>query len=333
MGRFISEDPVGANLVYGYSSNNPINRIDPTGCIDYSSEINWDDDLDGYRESNYLPGDPSPTAPDSGGSDGSEDSGLDNGQKDDKKDEVKNENDKPNVEVVKSEKEKQLEMAKQRFEDQRDMLENQLRNTPYNSELYNKLAEEYIKTNNAIKVIDDILNQSSKGFDYNWTGKNVTSEFKSKVLEISNKLKIDPDDLMAIMAFESGFDPSIRNKTSGATGLIQFMSSTAKKLGTTTDKLAQMSAVQQLDYVYEYLKGYTGKMNNVQDAYMAVFMPIAVGKSNDFVIGIKGSTDKIGNVSYGSVYSQNSILDINKDGKITKEEAASLVEKTMNRYK
>lgn len=138
---------------------------------------------------------------------------------------------------------------------------------------------------------------------------------------------------MAIMAFESGFDPSIRNKTSGATGLIQFMSSTAKKLGTTTDKLAQMSAVQQLDYVYEYLKGYTGKMNNVQDAYMAVFMPIAVGKSNDFVIGIKGSTDKIGNVSYGSVYSQNSILDINKDGKITKEEAASLVEKTMNRYK
>ena len=72
LGRFISEDPVGANLLYGYSSNNPINRIDPTGCIDYSSEINWDDDLDGYRESNYLPGDPSPSVPDMGGSEGSE---------------------------------------------------------------------------------------------------------------------------------------------------------------------------------------------------------------------------------------------------------------------
>ena len=120
--------------------------------------------MDGYRESNYLPGDPPPTAPDSGGSDDSGDSGLDNGKKDDKKDEAKNKNDKPNVEVVKTEKEKQLEMAKQRFEDQRDILENQLRNTPYNSQLWNELAKEYIKTNNAIKVIDDILNQSSKGF-------------------------------------------------------------------------------------------------------------------------------------------------------------------------
>jgi hypothetical protein len=183
-------------------------------------------------------------------------------------------------------------------------------------------------TKKAIMYINNQL-----GFDYNWTGEHVTPEFKSKVLEISNKLQMDPDDLMAIMAFESGFDPSRRNKTSGATGLIQFMDFTAKDLGTTTDELAEMSAVEQLDYVYEYLKDYTGKMNNIQDAYMAVFMPIAVDKSNDFVVGIKGSTDKIGNVSHGSVYSQNSGLDTNKDGKITKEEAASLVEKTKNRYK
>lgn len=195
------------------------------------------------------------------------------------------------------------------------------------------LLGEMAKYAQEIVNINFTLSLSNKGFDYNWTGKNVTSEFKSKVIEISNKLKMDPDDLMAIMAFESGFDPSSRNKTSGATGLIQFMSSTAKKLGTTLDELAQMSAVQQLDYVYEYLKPYRGEMDNVQDAYMAVFMPIAIGKSNDFVVGIKGSTDIIGNVTYGSVYSQNSGLDTNNDGKITKEEATSLVEKTMNRYK
>lgn len=181
-----------------------------------------------------------------------------------------------------------------------------------------------------LNIFEQTLNAM---FKYNWIGENVTSDFKLKVLDISNKLKMDPDDLMAIMAFESGFSPSIRNKVSGATGLIQFMGSTAKGLGTTTDDLTEMSAVEQLDYVYKYFKPYAGKIHNIQDAYMAVFMPIAVGKSNDFVLGIKESTDKLDGISYGLIYKQNSGLDINRDGKITKEEAASCVVTTRNRYK
>jgi hypothetical protein len=56
---------------------------------------------------------------------------------------------------------------------------------------------------------------------------------------------------MAAMAFETGetFSPSIKNKASGATGLIQFMRSTAKGSGTTTAALAEMTAVDQLDFV------------------------------------------------------------------------------------
>lgn len=129
------------------------------------------------------------------------------------------------------------------------------------------------------------------GFNYNWTGKNITPDFTSKVLNISKELRIDPDDL------------------------------------------AKMSAVEQLDYVYKYFKPYTGKIHNIQDAYMVVFMPIAVGKSNDFILGIKDSSEKLGGISYGLIYKQNSGLDINKDGKITKEEAASCVVNTRNRYK
>ena len=66
-------------------------------------------------------------------------------------------------------------------------------------------------------------------FKWNWTGKHVTPEFKDKVVEISKKLQIEPDDLMAVMAFESGIDPTTTNSI-GATGLIQFMPSTAKEL-------------------------------------------------------------------------------------------------------
>ena len=60
---------------------------------------------------------------------------------------------------------------------------------------------------------------------------NTSEAFRRKVLEIADRLLIDPNFLMAIMSFESGatFDPNIKNAAgSGATGLIQFMPSTAK---------------------------------------------------------------------------------------------------------
>ncbi|WP_207659192.1 transglycosylase SLT domain-containing protein [Anaerobacterium chartisolvens] len=177
--------------------------------------------------------------------------------------------------------------------------------------------------------------KTNDGFAYEWTGTHVTPEFKAKVLEICAKLKMNPDDLMAVMAFESGgINPAAVNKDSGATGLIQFMPSTARSLETTTEALAKMSDVEQLDYVYQYLEPYTGKLNTVQDAYMAVFMPIAVGKSNDFVLGIKDSKEELAKgLSYGIVYKQNAGLDKNGDGIITKEEAAQKVVDKRNTYK
>ncbi|QUI21368.1 N-acetylmuramoyl-L-alanine amidase [Vallitalea pronyensis] len=181
----------------------------------------------------------------------------------------------------------------------------------------------------------DTASTFEDGFHYNWYGEHVDRTFKEKVVNIAEKLKMHPDDLMAIMAFESGFDPAVSNKYSNATGLIQFMPSTAKELGTSIEELATMSAVEQLDYVYAYCKPYSGKIQNIYDAYMMVFMPIAVGKSNDFQLGIKDSTTCFQgtSLSKGKVYQQNSGLDINKDGIITKAEAAQMVINTRNRYK
>ena len=333
LGRFISEDPVAdpnnPNL-YSYGANNPLRFTDPTGLhvdnTDY--DISYPDAF--FDDPSSQPGYVS-DGPDGGWdptSDSSSDSSSDNNKKDEKKDEAKKENDKPNVEKGKTETEKQLEMERERCKSIYESLRIQ-----YEITKDPNLLGEMAKYAQEIVNINFTLSLSDKKFDYKWTGKNVTPEFKSKVIEISNKLGMDPDDLMAIMAFESGFDPFRSNKTSGATGLIQFMDFTAKDLGTTLEELAKMSAVDQLDYVYEYLKDYTGKMDDIGNAYMAVFMPIGIGKSGDFALGIKGSTDKVGNTTYGAVYSQNIGLDTNKDGKITKEEAVSFVEKTRDRYK
>ena len=56
-------------------------------------------------------------------------------------------------------------------------------------------------------------------------GRKVSKEFKKKLLQITTTLGMDPSHLMAAIAFETGksFSPSIQNKTSSATGLIQFM--------------------------------------------------------------------------------------------------------------
>lgn len=151
-----------------------------------------------------------------------------------------------------------------------------------------------------------------------WAAK-VSSEFARKAIAIANELGSDPNHFMACMAFESGetFSPSIVNHVSGATGLIQFMRPTARSLGTTTTALAGMSAEDQLDYVRAYFKPYRGKLKTLDDFYMAILWPAAVGKPSSYVL-FDGSKDKT-----RKAYSQNKGLDANKDGLVTKSEAAA----------
>ena len=150
------------------------------------------------------------------------------------------------------------------------------------------------------------------GFAYKWTGKYVTQEFLSKVLSIASKLRCNPDDLMTDMAFESGLSPYAQNASSGATGLIQFMSATASAMGTTTAKLLTMTAVQQLDYVYNYLQRFAGQLNSTGNVVVAVLWPAAVGQPDSYVLFTQG----------GSAYAGNAGLDLNHDGAVTKGEAA-----------
>jgi len=166
-------------------------------------------------------------------------------------------------------------------------------------------------------------------FKYDWTKEGldsseyVTPEFLNKVAEISNELEIDPDNLMAVMIYESWCNPALKNSAgSSGTGLIQFMSPTAKELGTTIEELAQMSAVDQLDYVYKHYEPFKGKMKDLGDVYMVTLYQEAVGEDNDYAVFIKG--DK----NYGS----NDGLDYNHDGIVTREEAINAVIERRNLY-
>lgn len=148
------------------------------------------------------------------------------------------------------------------------------------------------------------------------------AEFCTKLQNICDKLHISAEWLLAVMYVESRINPYAVNKYSGATGLIQFMPATAKSLGTTTAELLNMTAVDQLDYVYLYLKPYTGKMHSLMDVYFAIFFPAAIGKPSDYVL----QTSKL---SAGLIASQNAGYDINSDGEITVAEVESKIYKIL----
>ncbi len=146
-------------------------------------------------------------------------------------------------------------------------------------------------------------------------GSKVSSTFKERVLWIADELGCSPDHLMACMAWESGesFSPSKKNMAgSGATGLIQFMPSTARGLGTTTQKLAAMTAEDQLRFVWEYFKPYKGRLTNLGDIYMAILWPKAVGRPDHFVLFDRAKTP--------TTFRQNAGLDVNHDGLVTRAE-------------
>jgi hypothetical protein len=134
-----------------------------------------------------------------------------------------------------------------------------------------------------------------------------------------------PDWLPACMAFETmeSFRPDIRplrngKRLSSAVGLIQFLEGTAKRLGTTTAALAAMSAERQFDYVWRYFRDTVrerGPIRSLEDCYMAIHWPAAVGKPDDATMYLRGS----------DAYAANAGLDLDGDHVITKAEAGSLI--------
>jgi RHS repeat-associated protein len=195
----------------------------------------------------------------------------------------------------------------------------------------------------------------------------VNADFKHKTLEIAYDLNVDPNHLMSVMAFESGetFSPSVQNYGgANAYGLIQFMDVSLKDInktfGTemTTDKIKDLTAVEQLEYVkYQFLMWQNrGKsFSDVTDFYLAVFSPKFIGKSDSYtmykkktkmieqaVIDKKTGKPKLDvktgkeimeevEVVVKNAYFMNKGLDSNNDGKITKGEAGVKVKNKLSR--
>lgn len=150
--------------------------------------------------------------------------------------------------------------------------------------------------------------------------------FCARLEEIAQHLNCDPTDLLGMMNSESGIDPTAVNGSSGATGLIQFMPSTAEGLGTTTEALRNMSAIEQLDYVEKFFDGNlrmagipSGQRLEAGTLYALVFLPAC---ANNEVLTYRGD-------GHGW-YEANSGLDTDGNGDIS---ISDLTVRVQNKYK
>lgn len=201
-----------------------------------------------------------------------------------------------------------------------------------------------------------------KKYDLIW-GAKVSCEFRKKVVQICEELW--PNDvgnmannLMAVFQWESGgtFKSGVPNQAgSGGTGLIQFMPDTAKSLlgkkeitiEYTSDfwgkslkrvkEFADMTELEQLDYVKEQFMGLKGKELEFIDFYLQVLFPASSGKKDHIVFA--ESLEKLTTRTTESdklkalrvkAYAQNKGLDKNNDGVIWKSEIKKQVQKYLS---
>ncbi len=184
-------------------------------------------------------------------------------------------------------------------------------------EVYNPLPNSFAQsfpTTTTLPIPEELL---TKKVQQDLENNKYNQAFLTKVNTISSELNINPAHLIAVMRFESGFKPCAKNKLSGATGLIQFLESTAKKLKTTTKELCDMTRLKQLDYVEKYFLIFKHKLrpNNFGDVAMAVFWPRAIGKEDSYVLFNQGT----------KAYTGNAALDRDHDGSITRVEYINFV--------
>ena len=181
-----------------------------------------------------------------------------------------------------------------------------------------------------------VLPENEPNIELSGASKELIGEdkpFLKAIEDLSEKRGINQSELLGLIASESSFDPKAVNKDTGATGLIQFMPEVAESLGTTTDKIQEMSRAEQVKLIDKYFD-----MNKLPDNPTAgqlktnVLMPAYTDKSDDFELMTKNKQFTDGEAGNPNTYFQNQGLDSNKDGFITIGEAGGSVTKKMKEF-
>lgn len=156
--------------------------------------------------------------------------------------------------------------------------------------------------------------------------------FVEKLKEIYQEFGIYPTWLLSIMWSESNINPAARNRNGGASGLIQFFPrpdgiirvGSAPQIS--AENMRKLSLVQQMAYVNAYFsqyKNHKNKMTSVGAVYAFVYLPARIIRPLQALQTIPGDIVLTRNAARGGdprnirYYTDNPVLDFNRDGYIT----------------
>lgn len=154
----------------------------------------------------------------------------------------------------------------------------------------------------------------------------VTPSFLCKLIGMSVRNGWDPNGIALVISEESLFNPAAKNPHSSASGLIQFIDSTAASLGTTTAQLRAMSAEEQLPFVERFFQtSLNGKIpEHIEDYFLSVLgRPDLIGKPDDTPVFTRGSGG----------YAGNSQIDVGGEGVITVGDTRAYMQRVLGRAK
>ncbi len=201
----------------------------------------------------------------------------------------------------------------------------------FKGDLYNNFGLTLSNRINSSKLSQNKVTQTYKPEYTKLSASHLTKDFLSAVKKSAAKIGCDYEDLLAVMNSESSLDPAAvhrnRKGEKTAVGLIQFTKNYAipdlnKKynLNLTVEKIEKMSAIEQLDLVekfYEMNKSKfpAGKKVTAADLYAVTYLPARAERD---VLCRRGERKADGKLL--GYYESNQGLDMNNDGKITKED-------------
>ena len=172
-------------------------------------------------------------------------------------------------------------------------------------------------------------------------------EFYTRLVEVANNLGMKPEDILVVMAGESGLGAGTSNSGANAynsdghgSGLVGFMPDTLRGLGfaskeesgkSISDRFRALGEVKQLDYVEKLISNQQKmcgfKFTNATQYYICNFVPVSLsypgmkeGDPSAVIVEKNPTVQKSKAVSIELeklFYKSNAPLDVDHDGKIT----------------
>lgn len=173
------------------------------------------------------------------------------------------------------------------------------------------------------------------------------SNFYQKLLQLSAKVGMKPEDILNVMAVESGLDPAAHNPNGNASGLVQVMPKFLSGLGFkgTPEEFRSTPASVQLDVVERLIQNMMkingGPLTSASQYYVGNFLPVALkldgvrkNRPETIIVSKNPLEPHLPNVSVEkekTFYNANHSLDFDRDGNITYGDIQNVLKAAKNK--